>query len=562
MIQVAFAGHNRANDLGHHPTVIEGLDAAFRLLRDAGASQARLLTGLATGADELAADAWRRAGLGPTHAVFPFLDDPDAPPISPEGLAQTATWLDGAATELNGRNPHLRQTRLIVETSDLLVVVWTGERARGAGGTADAVRSALEMGLPVLWIKPSAPGLLRLIRPEDLPSDFDFTEFLEALNAGHTAHIETASPDNLRAALNLDARKADEVAEARSSEASTGWWTRLDNWLHGWLWKTYGAFRRAVGGPPGPWTEGPAVPADLASQPGFVILTQAYLEADRHANRLAAVHRSEQILLVFAMVTAALVGSSPAVWPELKVSAVMVELMLGLGAFWVWSSAAQARQHERWSEERALAEQLRLERAGWALGVSLVSTHTKPVRREHGDVGQDTLRNAGLPEGRFDPDRVRDWGRWAMFELVNGQSAYHRSLSSRDGRIAHRIHLVENTSFVLLLIILSSYLVVHMAMHALTGELPHWVSGVVTMASTIVPAVAAATMALEAKLEFNEQSERSQAIAERLDKLAASLGEAPSFSDLQGAARTAMRWHLAQESHWREGAGRRRLFRP
>ena len=58
---------------------------------------------------------------------------------------------------------------------------------------------------------------------------------------------------------------------------------------------------------------GPEVPADLAVQRGFQVLTDAYLTADRHANRLAAVHRSEQILLIFAMVTAAVVGSAWAV---------------------------------------------------------------------------------------------------------------------------------------------------------------------------------------------------------------------------------------------------------
>lgn len=559
MIQVAFAGHNRANDLGHHQPVVAGLDAAFTMLKAAGVGQARLLTGLASGADELAAAAWKRAGMGAAHAVFPFLEDPATESIGPDGPAQSATWLDGQATEVLGRNPHLRQTRLIVEAADILVAVWTGAKARGAGGTADAVRYALEMGLPVLWITPLQPERLRLIRPDDLPPDFDFTEFQEALEADHAAHVEAATVDTLRDALDLDTPKA--VAEpAPQTEASRSM-AKFDNWLHGWLWKTYGTFRRLVGGPARGMSEPPPIPADLAAQPGFVLLTAAYLAADRHANRLSAVHRSEQLLLVFAMVAAALVGSAPAVWPQLKVTSVFIELMLGLAALWVWSGAARARQHERWSEERALAEQLRVERAGWPLGVSLVSTHTRPIKRQE-DPGRDLLRRAGLPEGRFDAARVESWGKWAMSELVDGQSAYHRSLSARDGQIAHRIHLVENVSFVMLMVILSSYLVIHTIMDTVDAELPHWVSGLVTMASTIVPAVAAATMALEAKLEFQEQSERSRVISERLDHLSRLLAPNPSFTDLQGAARSAMRWHVAQESHWREGANRRRLFRP
>jgi hypothetical protein len=93
-------------------------------------------------------------------------------------------------------------------------------------------------------------------------------------------------------------------------------------------------------------------------------------------------------------------------------------------------------------------------------------------------------------------------------------------------------------------------------------ELPHWLSGVVVMAGTIVPAIGAAAMALEAKLEFTEQSSRSRVIAERLETLAAQLGREPRLHMLQGAARTAMGWLVSEANQWREGANRRRLFRP
>jgi hypothetical protein len=560
-IQLAFAGHNRAHDLGQHQTVIEGLDAAFDLIGQAGIESARLLTGLASGADELAAAAWRRARLGPTHAIFPFLHDPESPEIGEGALAQSATWLDGESTEKAGRNPHLKQTRLVVETADLLVVVWTGERARGAGGTADAVRCALEMGLAVLWIKPSDSPTLRLIRPEKLPFDFDFHEFQEGLAAGLLDHVEPATAENLRAVLALD-EWGTGGEDAGEPAPPGGLWMRVDAWLHTWLWKTYGSFRRFVGGAVGGLPPGPPVPPDLAEQPGFAMLTAAYAAADQHANRLAAVHRSEQILLVMAMVTAAVVGSSPAVWPELKLTAVAVELMLGLAALLVWSSAAKARQHERWGEERRLAEMIRLERAGWALGVSLLSTRRRTTTDNGAAFGREILRAAGLPHGRFDAQRIAAWGAWAMSELVDGQAAYHQATSVRDNRIAHRIHLIENGAFVALLAILSSYLVLNLGLATVDAHLPHWVSGIVTMASTIVPAVAAATMALEAKLEFKEQSERSHRISNELEDLRLRLGPEPSFDALQGAARLAMRLHVAEASQWGEGVGRRRLFRP
>jgi hypothetical protein len=147
-----------------------------------------------------------------------------------------------------------------------------------------------------------------------------------------------------------------------------------------------------------------------------------------------------------------------------------------------------------------------------------------------------------------------------MNELVQGQAAYHRAISTRDARIAHRIHLLEDGSFLVLFIVFGLYV----ALHSLSiGEnLPGWVTGVVAMTGAVVPALGAASLALEAKLEFQEQSSRSQRIAETLDGLATRLGPEPSFDALQDVARAAVRLHLAESSHWQEGTARRRLFRP
>lgn len=556
LIQIAFAGHNRPYDLGAHGPVTRDLESAFRMLGEAGRIRARLVSGLASGADKLAAAAWKRAGMGPAHAIYPFLNEGQDGAVGPSGLAQTATWLDGKASEKAGRNPHLEQTRWLIAAADLLVVVWTGEHARGAGGTADAVRLALDRGVPVLWISPRDRGRLRLIRAPLAEQSFDFAEFHDALHAGLSTHVEPATVEGLRSALALEEAEADEDDERAEPSA-------FDEWLHTWLWKTYAVFRKALGGTHnGGGSPPPDVPEDLAKQQGFKLLTEAYYAADRRANRLSAVHRSEQLLLLAGMVTAAVVGSLPALWPGLKLAAVFTELALGVAALMVWQSAAKARQHERWTETRRLAEQLRFERAAWATGVALVPPRASAAAREHGQSGRNVLREAGVPEGKFEQDRVARWGAWAMGELVGGQAAYHRSLSVRDGRISHRLHILEDSSFLFFLVVLTSFALGYTISNAMGHHLPKWMSGVVMMCSTIVPSLGAATMALEAKLEFREQSDRSRRIASRLDEMSARLGENPSSDEIQTAARAAMRLLVAEADQWREGAGRRRLFRP
>ena len=547
-VQIAFAGHNRAEDLGDPESIFSQLSDTFTLLRTAGVSEARLLTGLASGSDELAAAAWRQAGLGPIHAVLPYLDFELNGRIGPDGLAEDATWLDGAAAEAAGRNAHLKQTRMIVEAADLVVVVWNGEPARGAGGTADAVLSALQLGLPVLWLRPGDRHGPRLIRPESLPADFHFPEFQEALQEGHLRHVQDATVETLRDAL----------ARAKSPPLPTSkplgrWRAAWDGLMHSSLWRTHKTFRDMLGGHAKVDVAPVSPPASLEAQPGFQVLSGAYAACDHVANRLSAVHRSEQVLLAFAMVIAALVGSAWTIWPEVKVVAVWVELSLSVAGLLVWAVASDAHQHERWGEFRFLAERLRLERASWAIGIGMP--------RGGGEAGawRQVRRDAGLPHGRFDPDRASAWGAWALHELVQGQAAYHRAVSTRDARFAHRIQRFESFTFLWFFVIFSFYLASYS-----TGRghwLPEWFSGVVSMTGAVIPALAAAAMALESKLELEEQSERGRRIAATLDRLARRLVEDSSFEAMQNVAREAVALHVAESGQWQEGVSRRRLFR-
>src|SRR5262249_44114156 len=159
-------------------------------------------------------------------------------------------------------------------------------------------------------------------------------------------------------------------------------------------------------------------------------------------------------------------------------TAVWIELVLSVGALLVWASASDTKQHERWSQARFLAEQLRLARAGWALGLSIdCADPGGPPERLTEE--REVRRAAGPPTGDFDAERVQDWGRWAMNELIQGQAAYHHGSGLRDGRIAHRIHQLEDASFIILFVVFALYLSVHFT--SFGHRLPGWSSGLVAM---------------------------------------------------------------------------------
>jgi hypothetical protein len=549
-LQVAFAGHNRISDIGDAVQLAVALDTAFQLLKHAGVTRARMLTGLAPGADHIAAEAWRRARLGPIHAIYPFLPPRKTEKDAGRRFAKTATWLDGEAIHKMGRNPHLNQTRWMLSRAELLVVAWSGAPGRGAGGTADAVRIALESGIPVLWVRPGSHEV-RVIGGPDQPH-LNFLEVLEHVGARGDAG-RAADPHLLASALGLN--DVDEIGLDRDETSG-----RLHDWLHGWLWRTFAIFQRTVGGPSAPRHPADEPPADMADQPGYLSLSAAYATTDRRASRLAAVHRSEQLLLVLAAVVAAVIGAAPSLWPQLKLTSVMGELALGLLAFAVWWSAGRARRHERWTAARRLAEQIRLERAAWAMGLSSCGLGTPSMRYEYRSIARVLLKQAQPPVAVLDASRLEVWSAWAMAQLVDGQALYHHQQARRSGRISHRIQVFEDGALFVLFIALAAYAVSSVIAPRYGLDVPDWASGLVMMASVVVPSISAAGMALEAKLEFEHQAERSAELAERLDELGATL-QAADWVERQSAARRAIEWLLAEADQWREAVGRRRLFR-
>jgi hypothetical protein len=262
--------------------------------------------------------------------------------------------------------------------------------------------------------------------------------------------------------------------------------------------------------------------------------------------------------LAFAILAAS-AGSMPALWPGLKLAMVSLELLLALGALLVWLDSERGERHHRWGEARKLAEDLRLERAAWALGVSTVPRG--PSDHHGGGAARRLRRLAGLPHGAYRPERVAQWGDWAMEELITSQVAYHRSQATINGRISHRVHQMENLSFGTLLIMLLSYVAISVTLAATGRETPHWLGGLVIITGAIVPAIGAAGLALEATLALGEQAGRSRVLAAQLESLALEPDAAPNLERLQARARTAIRLQRIQEEHWTEGAVRRRLFR-
>lgn len=138
------------------------------------ASECRLLSGLADGADQIVAEEALDLGWS-LEAMLPFaVEDYDRHMPDDRhraGLARllersiVRTIVNATSGELPDGRHYGRLADAIVDKSDALLAVWDGLPSERVGGTYDVIGRAQAKGMRVLWV-----ALDGRRRPQDLPS--------------------------------------------------------------------------------------------------------------------------------------------------------------------------------------------------------------------------------------------------------------------------------------------------------------------------------------------------------------------------------------------------------
>jgi len=145
-----------------------------------GGDTLSLISSLASGADQWVADEAIKLGFE-LYSVLPFGRDEYLKDFTAEADARcyldlllkstTILELDGnvGIDKTGKRKPDNRSYETvgleILRRTDLLITIWDGEDAQGAGGTGQIVREALQNGIPVAWIPWTSPGKWLLGQP-------------------------------------------------------------------------------------------------------------------------------------------------------------------------------------------------------------------------------------------------------------------------------------------------------------------------------------------------------------------------------------------------------------
>ena len=584
------------------------LDAHAKALPEcAKAARLTLLTGYAEGADRISAAAWR-GGEGRTiHAVFPYADggEPDhyawthrptaAPPEPliyridlqpPPGVARgfdRFTVLDGDASqrEVPPRSGHLEQTRFLVRWSDICVVAWAGNKARGPGGTADMVAFALAKEMPIIWIDLAEDDLpTRWISPQGLWSNVHFGEFVEALNppAEHDRALARnrlapiLSPDELFETLRrqfMPPEDAGSHSESQPTESGLRLAYTSDRMPRApklwpiakalsWLWRM--TYKAAHTPSAKPHVVPPA--GDAKATVEISSLIEAHFDkAEDVASGVGDAHRGTQLAILLLAVLAVVLATLPVLLEKWKWPLVLLELLAVGAAGLLHAVLKKFASHRIWSDARRIAERLRVLRATWPLGFDIADGTAQPPAIWTEWYACAIRRAAGPPQGDLGVQRLTvalELARSDPNGIVAAQARYHEATMHRSHGWHRRLEALERPGFYLFVIILASFLVAYaMAYRGLVPKLPAEWGHALVIISAFYPVFAGAMLAIEAKFHFQENSIKSKAFCRAFEAIAAKMAQRPDVSRSKELVWQAGRLLMTDVDQWRESADRR-----
>lgn len=589
------AFHFAAGITGHRPPLMDPeaatrvrprLEAALNML--AGAARAvhsanasffaesapvlRLVTPLAEGADQLAAEAALAAGFE-IQAVLPLPRDDYVRDFS--GVEAQASFREvlasaSQALELPPRTgaraaAYALAGRATLAHSDLLIAVWDGEAAKGRGGTGEVVAAALRRGMPVIHVPIGEERAARILWPGyELLIDPDEAEAVPSRALSQAALLELltvllappAGPRERRflerffaererrvrprveyplllAALGVRRPRAAMFRTKAYAEETAEEWS---------------AFREAAGD------------GRNGVLPDLNAIEASYCWSDRLAQHFAQIYRSGHVMNFTLAAAAVLLALSGLLFPKLKLWIALAELG-AIGGFVLNTRIGVAQEwHRRWLDYRQLAERLRPMRS-----LKLLAAASPPGRRGARAGAERWLdwyaaavwRASGCPSGRLTDEAVLS--RLVVHWELRPQVDYHRAAALQMRRLDHRLHKLGMALFAASLVSIVTFVIGYLAGSA-------WVrdnGALFVVLAAGLPALGASVFGIRVQGDFGASGERSDATAAALGELVAMLESKPQpLPRIIGLAEGAASIMLADLGEWRLAYQSRQLQLP
>jgi hypothetical protein len=334
----------------------------------------RLVSPLAEGADRVAAAQALKLGYT-LYAPLPFSQS-EYEKDFPETIDEFRTLLSKAEVlELDGvrefANESYREVgHFVVRNCDLLIAVWDGSSERGPGGTAEIVRVAANLKVPIWWIDPSGQSAPRFV---DDPQKLRKSGAWAAGDDDLRRHIERSCvPPTVASAKRPGAfgRLARILVHTLGSDASP-----LDKYLNETdvqtrgVWRAYSAVIDAL------------IPEAKRISPTkslYIVPTSEnrwwleYLQpADRLSEAYGDRYRSSYVLIAALAVIAAASAIGGLLPHQYEILGDVIEAIALAAIAALVLANYYYRWHERWISYRLLAELFRKQAMLWTVGGSL-----------------------------------------------------------------------------------------------------------------------------------------------------------------------------------------------
>ena len=368
----------------------------------------------------------------------------------------TSFELDGS--RVNQNTAYGAGGRVVLNQSDILIVVWDGEHQRKIGGTEETFNLAMKQGIPVIWIDAYSPHQWQILKPgASLP---------ERDENGRIPPKRSDTLENVKFLVNsmLDLPSFDKTGDAKE-HFTQFFQEKQPNISFAFFWK---AFRDIFGdlNPPNvsitvlpfedsvteDWPKKESTPFDKTVN----FLRPFYAWPDKLAVIYSNNYRSAFILLFFLAAIAvgmalAPVGFSLALHSVEETFAILMELLIIISILTMVIAGKKKRWHERWIDYRLIAELVRHLRLVASLGGERPFPQEPAHHSVYGQPGSSWMswyvrtveRDLGLPNVVVNKNHLMNCLSDLLIQIKDkerGQIGYHRNNAERCKNIEHRLH--------------------------------------------------------------------------------------------------------------------------
>ena len=536
------------------------LSAQERTAFAPGAPSLRLVSPIADGADQIAADAAVSLGWE-LQAILPFgravyresLADTESRQRFNALLARASRVLELPGGPPGDVEAYVMAGRATVAHCDVLIAVWDGLPPRGRGGTAEVVQTAIARGRPVVHIPPDPDAAAKLlwaafdpvvdtsgIDPmSERPFDQDHVErmfralLLPPPDEREHDFLARFFAEKLRFRFRYEYRLLQAIMGVRRmrltdlNEKASARWIKEE-------WSDYRAqcFDK----------NGLKAPIDL--------LEEAYNWADLLATNLALTYRSGHIFSFVMGGLAVCMGLGAFMFPHLTLQEAFCEMLVTLAVILNAHIGTKREWHRRWLDYRQLAERLRPMRSLKLLGIAMPDppgTETNPVAQRWIDTYASGIwRAVGCPSGAIDQAAAQRIAAGVAIHEIEPQVSYHERNAQVISLLDKRLEKVGTILFFATLIV-SDITLVGMATKAYyVTEYSNWF----TLVSAGFPALATAVFGIRFQGDFGGDALRSIATANTLRAIDGELRRSPSLSRSADLTEQAARIMLSDLDEW------------